>query len=99
MSRPLLEQMTLWGQRYDAEVNAFRLAQERAGDRDVPTEVVEDHQEDMESLADQAANILSSAQVVIEELQDWMPTWDGSAGHLHQIMGALVGGATMDAVR
>jgi hypothetical protein len=101
MTRPISEQMTLWGQRYDQQVQSLRRAQDRAAAKDelVPLHVIEAHQTDMESLADQAANLISSAHVILDELQDWMPTWDGTPGHLHQIMEALVGGATMDAVR
>jgi hypothetical protein len=101
MTRPITEQMTLWGQRFDQEINAHRRLRESLAEADmeVPDGAEIEYGQDMESLAHQAANIMSSAHLVLDELQDWMPTWDGSVEHLHQIMEALVGGATMDQVR
>jgi hypothetical protein len=80
MSRPILEQMTMWGQHYDQQVQALRRAQDRAAAKGelVPLQVIEDHQTDMESLADQAANLLSTIHAMLDQFVEEVHTGNES---------------------
>jgi hypothetical protein len=68
MTRPITEQMTLWGQRFDQEINAHRRLRESLAEADmeVPDGAEIEYGQDMESLAYQAANLLSTIHVALD---------------------------------
>jgi hypothetical protein len=77
----LLERMSMWGQRFDQEVQNYRRLGESLGEKGetIPLDVTLDYGVDMESLAHGAANLLSTVHVALDRFVEEFDSHPGEA--------------------